>query len=46
MKLHFEDNLDYQNAAIAAVADLFKGRRSPVQSLQSLIVLTAGGRVC
>lgn len=26
MKLHFEDNLDYQEAAIEAVADLFKGQ--------------------
>ena len=26
MKLHFEDNLDYQNAAIEAVAGLFSGQ--------------------
>lgn len=26
MKLHFEDDLDYQQAAIAAVVDLFKGQ--------------------
>ena len=26
MKLHFEDNLDYQKAAIEAVADLFRGQ--------------------
>ena len=26
MKLHFEDNLDYQQAAIASVVDLFKGQ--------------------
>ena len=26
MKLHFEDNLDYQHAAIESVADLFKGQ--------------------
>ena len=26
MKLHFEDDLDYQLAAIDAVADLFKGQ--------------------
>lgn len=26
MKLHFEDNLDYQEAAISSVADLFKGQ--------------------
>ena len=26
MKLHFEDNLDYQNAAIQSVVDLFKGQ--------------------
>jgi type III restriction enzyme len=26
MKLHFEDNLDYQRAAIEAVADLFRGQ--------------------
>jgi type III restriction enzyme len=26
MKLHFEDNLDYQDAAIKAVVDLFKGQ--------------------
>lgn len=26
MKLHFEDNLDYQKAAIASVVDLFKGQ--------------------
>lgn len=26
MKLHFEDNLDYQRTAIEAVADLFKGQ--------------------
>ena len=26
MKLHFEDNLDYQQAAVAAVVDLFKGQ--------------------
>ena len=26
MKLHFEDNLDYQKAAIGAVADLFRGQ--------------------
>ena len=25
MKLHFEDNLDYQKVAIEAVADLFRG---------------------
>ena len=25
MKLHFEDNLEYQKAAIEAVADLFRG---------------------
>ena len=26
MKLHFEDDLDYQHAAIESVADLFKGQ--------------------
>ena len=26
MKLHFEDNLDYQHAAIESVSDLFKGQ--------------------
>ncbi len=26
MKLHFEDNLDYQKAAIVAVANLFCGQ--------------------
>ncbi|KMP10601.1 restriction endonuclease subunit R [Candidatus Nitromaritima sp. SCGC AAA799-C22] len=26
MKLHFEDNLDYQQAAVASVVDLFKGQ--------------------
>lgn len=26
MKLHFEDDLDYQQAAVAAVVDLFKGQ--------------------
>ena len=26
MKLHFEDNLDYQKTAIEAVADLFSGQ--------------------
>ena len=26
MKLHFEDNLDYQQAAIASVVELFKGQ--------------------
>ena len=26
MKLHFEDNLDYQQAAIASVVDLFRGQ--------------------
>ena len=26
MKLHFEDNLDYQHAAVEAVADLFSGQ--------------------
>ena len=26
MKLHFEDDLDYQNAAIASVVSLFKGQ--------------------
>ena len=26
MKLHFEDNLDYQEAAISSVVDLFKGQ--------------------
>lgn len=26
MKLHFEDNLDYQHAAISSVVDLFKGQ--------------------
>ena len=26
MKLHFENNLDYQHAAIESVADLFKGQ--------------------
>ena len=26
MKLHFEDNLDYQNAAIDSVVSLFKGQ--------------------
>jgi hypothetical protein len=36
MKLHFEDNLDYQKTAIEAVADLFRGQDkvitgSPIQ---------------
>lgn len=26
MRLHFEDNLDYQRAAISSIADLFKGQ--------------------
>ena len=27
MKLHFEDNLDYQQAAIESVVSLFRGRK-------------------
>ena len=35
MKLHFEPNLDYQQDAIEAVCDLFRGRRSAGRNLPS-----------